>query len=927
MSVQLKQIISWVLIVCLNSMFIVVAKAQTNSALKDANDLYNSLQNTNVFEQNSDGTFTSNGVDFDANELFPGTSAGNTSPEGTYFPAGETPQTATFQSITTKEQLDNADSVAKTSLWEDSQSDSPSIQGQVYQILVDKSNLNPPDLTNDPMFNQTLSVVDDLDNIAENLSDCSVESVLSTTKKVTHIPEYERCTRVVKPEGACRIDHVINIETEPTDILFLVDNSASMGAILADLRSNVGLFAQLLQQGSDEKLRVAGISMRTPSNRTGFSYGSSSFQRWINALGENPGATAPFDSIASGAATFTWRDDVNRVIVLIGNDDSAGNFSAAKGALTNYGIDLFTFHNNGSVKSLGTSLGNYFSSGALLKFAQFFTVVSDSWTPQQCMDAAIISMESFCDGSYTPSPVNDNTCQNLSGFTVCKGDQIYNQLKEPPIPNVAKLSMQIDVSALTCDYNIGSTNTTWIDPQGNTQRLENFGDIDQCKEYSDNNQCGYISSECIDGATGEFGNCYVWKDTYDCGVDIEVNDYSTDQVFECAGEIQCQGDDCINVSDEHSESFGKAMAMLQMAQGMGNDMDCVDSAGVINNDCEIFKGEEGECKIAVGGVQDCCEKPKSLDFRDYLTLMSTAPKLDAALMSETGGFWAGTATQDSYKILRGDTIKELTNVADAMLKPFSTSTSSINTTITGIETSIDAIIDETIAEIQKGLTEAWSKAFGEESAAEVASALGFGVDGGVDSGVNSVLSDQVMSAYTTISAVYFYYTVAMLTIQIVWACEEGELAMNSQRALKNCHYVGSYCKTEVFGTCIEERESYCCFNSPLSRIIQEQIRPQIGGWGDAENPMCGGVMVSQLNNVDWTNVDLSEYMAMLTQYDLAPVPELMNVEHLTGDGNEFNFGDEGRDNVIERNNARFEDANIDDAVRAAKDSVTFDVTQ
>ncbi|WP_436286825.1 conjugal transfer protein TraN [Xenorhabdus poinarii] len=25
--------------------------------------------------------------------------------------------------------------------------------------------------------------------------------------------------------------------------------------------------------------------------------------------------------------------------------------------------------------------------------------------------------------------------------------------------------------------------------------------------------------------------------------------------------------------------------------------------------------------------------------------------------------------------------------------------------------------------------------------------------------------------------------------------------------------------------CIEKRKAYCCFNSPLSRIIQEQVRP------------------------------------------------------------------------------------------------------
>src|SRR5260363_98333 len=41
--------------------------------------------------------------------------------------------------------------------------------------------------------------------------------------------------------------------------------------------------------------------------------------------------------------------------------------------------------------------------------------------------------------------------------------------------------------------------------------------------------------------------------------------------------------------------------------------------------------------------------------------------------------------------------------------------------------------------------------------------------------------------------------------------------------------------TDAIGLCIEKRESYCCFNSPLSRMIQEQVRPQLGlPFGDAE---------------------------------------------------------------------------------------------
>jgi hypothetical protein len=53
------------------------------------------------------------------------------------------------------------------------------------------------------------------------------------------------------------------------------------------------------------------------------------------------------------------------------------------------------------------------------------------------------------------------------------------------------------------------------------------------------------------------------------------------------------------------------------------------------------------------------------------------------------------------------------------------------------------------------------------------------------------------------------------------ACEEDEFELGVKRELKSCHYVGSYCKSKVLTACIERRKAYCCFNSPLARILDE----------------------------------------------------------------------------------------------------------
>ncbi|CAG8999045.1 MAG: hypothetical protein CENE_01009 [Candidatus Celerinatantimonas neptuna] len=49
--------------------------------------------------------------------------------------------------------------------------------------------------------------------------------------------------------------------------------------------------------------------------------------------------------------------------------------------------------------------------------------------------------------------------------------------------------------------------------------------------------------------------------------------------------------------------------------------------------CSAFSGESGECKVAVGGVSGCCEKPSNISLADYLTMIMAVPKLDGAVMS------------------------------------------------------------------------------------------------------------------------------------------------------------------------------------------------------------------------------------------------------------------------------------------------------
>lgn len=108
--------------------------------------------------------------------------------------------------------------------------------------------------------------------------------------------------------------------------------------------------------------------------------------------------------------------------------------------------------------------------------------------------------------------------------------------------------------------------------------------------------------------------------------------------------------------------------------------------------------------------------------------------------------------------------------------------------------------------------------------------------------------------------------IAMLAIQLsgLLSCEQAEQVLAMKRDHRLCHDLGSYCskRLPIIRTCVETTQSYCCFNSRLSRILNEQGRAQIGrGWGSPTRPDCGGFTLDQLQTLDFSRMDLSEFFA------------------------------------------------------------------
>ena len=72
--------------------------------------------------------------------------------------------------------------------------------------------------------------------------------------------------------------------------------------------------------------------------------------------------------------------------------------------------------------------------------------------------------------------------------------------------------------------------------------------------------------------------------------------------------------------------------------------------------------------------------------------------------------------------------------------------------------------------------------------------------------------------------------------------------------------LGQYCAEKVLGICIRKKKSYCQFDSKMARIIQEQGKVQLGlDFGSKENPVCTGITPEQMQHLDFSNIDFSDF--------------------------------------------------------------------
>jgi conjugal transfer mating pair stabilization protein TraN len=798
-----------------------------------------------------------NETPLDIDALFPGASAGNLSDYTSLFGND-------LGAV-------NAGRASQESLLVDD-----SDTGSAYQALRESVDRSRPDMTNDALWSQTDEVLDNFEALAATFADCTTETTFTESERQTHVPDYRTCERVADYSGACEILHSYTLQ-------------------------------EILQNGSGGSVEACGNGCILWTVGRAFPTGPC-YQELTGTL-----QVLKPEAILSAQIEELWYEDYIAGLWVNGVNHyahTAGECENDDSPTVWVGHDVTDYFRTAGEKQVLLALiqGGNQGGGTVrirIRFDPSQVVVADTWEDDPaCLDLVKAIGDGACEGAIqcAAMPALTDGCVPITGGSVCAGD-----LSPSPVAGISSLCQRITVSGDCSGFYQGQMDC-WTDPQGVLHCPYNQGGVaTDCTALEADPNCGFLSSSCVKYAQGESGLCYVFEETWDCGTLHSIPVLEGISTLDCAGPVRCMGEDCLDTTPEASDDFAAAVAALEAAQMAASDMDCTGGT------CVVFSGEAMECKKAVGGIVNCCTTPDGISLADYLALVFAMGKLDNALM----GLDTGNTLRGSWETLRSP-------VASAWSEVTRSFTSVANNLMgkTAAEAS-DALAQVSLDAFKQAVmrqTAQWvADLFGEAAANSLFTVNGGAAFVGGNLQAGSIqLGGLIGTALSWVMAAYMIYTVAVILIQLIWTCEQEEFELGAKRELKSCHDVGSYCKSKLLTACIERRKAYCCFNTPLARILNEQIRPQLGrGWGEADAPDCSGIAVSDFARVDWDRVNLDEWLAILAETGLYPTIEDLDLDALTGSGSEYAVSGERAD-AAARTQTRSDGLDSDAARREAE---------
>lgn len=831
------------------------AATSTNAKSQDAVNFYNSLPGISA---SGSGTVTyGKGQTVDLNSVYPSQQGSSTSLDSLKSVYGDDSGTSKLGNDT-----------GKTLTTEDS------LRGDAYRTVQNASHKTSSLKETDSIFDKHKDFLENQKDYMTLLGDCSKQVVIDNNSSTKHIPDYKECTRTVSVSGTYNLTHpyvagVLSHAGGPANI-------QSCGSDCINLW--LGKVGNNYWSGRC-KIFEDSMSVRV-YNPASITSAKITYAKWddymqiylgSNKVWSGPNSNFPPETAGKCELATSWEQTLNV--------DVTKNFQNVNSG------DVLNFKTRVSVTGEGEGFAKL-----ELRFNRNSAVTNDVWisnNPQidtlakainggYCQNYSVV-----CNDSVTPDA---NGCTTINGVYICDKD-----LVNPPIPGISKFCKNATITA-NCGTEEGVNNT--------------------CKKY-ENASCNFIKSTCVTGSTGSTSGCWQASEVWDCGKDVTVPSASSHDEYQCPGGVQCINGTCLAPKTEQSGDFAQAAAMLQAATYAQNELSCGNAEGTSNNDastCQVFKGEAMECKTAMGGWVDCCNQPVNVSWIQYLQLTYYTLKVTDAVSVQAGLFEQGKGMFDMGSELAS-------NAFDAIAKPavsaFDSLTGGAGSAVAEkiSDMGISNAIQEGIGALTKQAAQWTLDTFGPSVTNAIFEA---GASAGVSEGSSAVGADGALTASTQISSTlvsavsvvgyaYMAYQMANILVNIIWACTQDEFKLAVKKETKLAVFVDSWCQTKVLGQCIEKRSSYCGFNSQIGRIIQEQGRRQLGlGWGaNKKKPDCRGLTLDEFGRIDFSKIDLSEWIGSLYEAKLLPTVDDVDLDSITGKGSVLNI-DGKRQNSLER---------------------------
>ena len=425
-------------------------------------------------------------------------------------------------------------------------------------------------------------------------------------------------------------------------------------------------------------------------------------------------------------------------------------------------------------------------------------------------------------GYVCKSTAWNGTCNEYERTYRCDGKQ-----GDPLPPNVTYLDttytiIKDQLNTAQCDINKNNPNCTIAShtctQPGGTRNINGLDVYKDCWEWTDEYVCAStdLQSDCGDllnnpSCTEKGNTCIDKLPGGQCGLrerkfSCKVKDGTTKDVTTCDQGV-CVNGVCSAPSTDPDSDFGQVIAGLEAQRQMGDYFDPATG--------QIFKGTGASCSVKLGGLVNCC-KAKS-----------------------------GGGTQSNNYMMQG--IKMIANEGVRFL---------------GSPYMYDALYSTDLIP-----TSLLNTIYGPEKILQSGSEYQFGSGGGLSFyGVTYVPGASPPFAFDPTS---FAIAIAIQVITQYLQCDQSEQLLGLRKDQRLCTPVGSWCSSKVLGVCITKKEGYCCYNSRLSRIVNEQGRAQIGkSYGDPRSPDCSGFTTAELERLDFSRMDLSEFIADIVPKNL-----------------------------------------------------------